>query len=491
MKKIFISLLIIIVILTGSKLDVYAKTYTDKFIISEEIEGISYAKVKNGKTEYRKAKFKRRISDNKIVYCIEPFVDMIENSNYKGYDYNYNELLNISIEDWTRINLLSYYGYGYKNHTDSKWYPITQILIWKTIDKNATFYWTKTFKGEEITRFTSEINELEKLVENHSIKPSFDKEIINESIGKEIIIEDKNNVLNNFKIVENNDKIKITNNKLIINAQQQEKEINISFEKKDDIYNINPIIYISDTYQNVLSVGSYIPIKSSLTINIGSGKLKIKKLDEETKSTLPQGEAELVGTKFNLYHENQLLKELIIDEESTALIENLPYGEYKLIESQNGLGYTLNPNVYTFTIDENNREINLEICNKVIKRKIKIYKFIEDDDLLEKESNIKFEIYDNAGQLVKQLITDENGEVEFELPYGTYLVKQQNTTDGYKIVEDFQIEIKDESNEILEYFLYDIKVPNTSQNDNTITYFVLLFVLLLIVGIKKRYEKNS
>ena len=148
MKKILISLLLIIVILTGSKLDVYAQSYTDKFIISNEIEGISYAKVKNGKTEYRKAKFKRRVSDNKIVYCIEPFVDMIENTNYRGYDYNYEKLLNKTKEDWTRISLLAYYGYGYKNHTESKWYPITQIMIWETIDKDATFYWTKTFKGE-------------------------------------------------------------------------------------------------------------------------------------------------------------------------------------------------------------------------------------------------------------------------------------------------------------------------------------------------------
>ena len=491
MKKIFISLLLFIVIFTGSKIDVYAKTYTDKFIISEEIEGISYAKVKNGKTEYRKAIFKRRVSDNKVVYCIEPFVDMIENSNYSGYDYNYEKLLNLSKADWNKINLLSYYGYGYKGHTDSKWYPITQILIWKTIDKNATFYWTKTFKGEKVTRFQNEMNELENLVKNHFVKPSFDNQIINTSVKKDIILEDKNNVLNNYIITnqEDND-IKIDGNKLIISKQEDEKEIIINLEKRDNIYKVNPIIYVSNTYQNLLSIGSYQPVESKISIKFESGSIKINKLDEESKSIIPQGEGSLVGAKFNLYYNNELYNELVINEENIAELDKLPYGDYKLIEIESGNGYQINNNEYYFTINENNKNIELDIYNKVIKRKVKLYKFIEDKDLLKKESNITFEIYNKDDILVKEVKTNEDGEVEFELPYGIYTVKQINTTDGYKKVKDFKIEILEDKDTTLEYFLYDIKVPDTHQNDYTHIYITILFISTATLGIKLIYEKK-
>ena len=490
MKKILISLLLIIVILTGSKLDVYAQSYTDKFIISNEIEGISYAKVKNGKTEYRKAKFKRRVSDNKIVYCIEPFVDMIENTNYRGYDYNYEKLLNMTKEDWTRISLLAYYGYGYKNHTESKWYPITQIMIWETIDKDATFYWTKTFKGEKVIRYTNEMNELDLLVKNHSIKPSFDNNIIDESIDKEIVLEDKNKVLNNYKIVNNVNDIRIEDNKLIIAPQNENKILNIELEKKDQLYNNNPIIYISNTYQNVLFVGSYETIKSSLSINIESGSLKITKLDEDNMSIIPSGEGSLIGTVYKLYLENEEIKELIIGEDSTIYVDKLKYGNYMLKEYKSGTGYTIDLKEYYFTIGKDNKEIELELTNKVIKQKIKIYKYIEDKEKLEVEKNIEFEIYNKDNTLVKKIKTNEKGEAEFELPYGKYTIKQINTTNGYQKVNDFIIEVVESKEEIKEYFLYDLKIPNTSLNDYTRVYISLFFILILLFGLKIRNEKN-
>ena len=43
--------------------------------------------------------------------------------------------------------------------------------------------------------------------------------------------------------------------------------------------------------------------------------------------------------------------------------------------------------------------------------------------MLKKEDNIIFEIYNKDDILVKEVKTNEEGEVEFELPYGTYTVK--------------------------------------------------------------------
>ena len=75
MKKLIL-LLTVALIVIGLKIDTYALTYTDQFYIAEVIDGIFYAKEKNGEIEYRKAKFKRRSDDKTIVYCIEQFVDI-------------------------------------------------------------------------------------------------------------------------------------------------------------------------------------------------------------------------------------------------------------------------------------------------------------------------------------------------------------------------------------------------------------------------------
>ena len=488
MKRLIKIIILLVSVLTVLKLEVYAENYSDKFIISDIIEDIYYAKEKNGSIEYRKAKFKRRVDDKKIVYCIEPFVDMVENKAYKGYDYNYESLLKISKEDWERISLLSYYGYGYPGHEAEKWYPITQLLIWKTIDKEANFYYTKTFKGQKIDKFQEEEKELEKLVKEHNIKPSFDNNTYDVSINSKIIIEDKNNVLSKYTVAGNED-VKIDGNKLIVNTSNEEKNITIKLQKKDNLYSFKPIIYVSDTYQNILSIGSYETIESTLNINIGSGNIIINKLDYDSKTPIPQGEASLEGTTYELYDENNILVDkIVIDINGLGELKNLKYGDYKLIEVESGNGYNLDKKEYYFSLNESSKTINLELYNEVIKNKYKIIKYMEK----ELEANIIFEIYNNKNELIKEVKTNEFGEAEFELVYGTYLVKQKNTTDGFYKVDDFYIYVDEQKDEVTEYYLYDLKVPDTYQyNMKNIYFSIFLISSIGLFKIKKDEYKNK
>lgn len=492
MKKIIL-LLIVTLIIMGLKIDVYAATYTDKFYISDVIDGIYYAKEKNGKVEYRKAKFKRRRDDNKIVYCVEPFVEIAEDTNYKGYDYNYEKLLNLSEEDWETVRLLSYYGYGYPGHTDEKWYPITQLLIWETIDKDAKFYYTKTFKGTKITKFTNEIKELKKLVENHDKLPSFSNSFIKMSIDSSLILEDTNKVLNNYEISNYEDlDIEVNDNQLVINTNNEEKEIEIKLTKKDNLYKSLPIVYASNSYQNVLLVGGYETINTSFKIDIGSGSLKIIKKDADTNTTIPQGEGELIGTTYELYDDtNNLINKIIIDENSEGYLSNLKYGDYKLIETISGKGYKLDYKEYYFNINQENKDIELNLTNEVIKSKIKITKYIKNNTNIELEKNIKFQVINNKNEIYQEIETDENGIVEFELPYGTYTIKQINTTEGYYKVDDFSITIDENSNPEIAYYLHDLKIPDTNEKDYTKLVLISLFVTITTLGIIKKYEKKT
>lgn len=490
MKKIILLLTILCVsIVVTTK--VYAKTYSDKFYGAEVIENIYYAKEKNGKIDYRKAIFKRRRDDNKIVYCLEPFMDMAEDTNYVGYDYNYEKLLNLSKEDWERIKLLSYYGYGYKNHTEEKWYPITQLLIWETIDKDAKFYYTKTYKGSKITKFTNETNELKKLVENHKKIPSFSNSYVKMSINSTLILDDSNKVLNEYKISNYEDlDIEINDNQLVINTNNNEKEIKIKLSKKDEIYNSIPVIYVSDKYQDILLVGTYEEITTNFTIDVGSGSLKIIKKDSETNTTIPQGSASLIDTKYALYDdENILIQEITIGENSEGFAEKLRYGDYKLIEIKSGLGYKLDHKEYYFNINQENKNIVLELTNEVIKSNIKIVKYTQDNDICQIEKNIKFQIINDKNEIFKEVETDENGMIEFDLPYGKYIVKQLNTTEGYYKVDDFEIIVDENSEKEKMYYLHDLKIPDTyEKKDNKM--IVLLLLTLTSILVLKIYDKK-
>ena len=49
------------------------------------------------------------------------------------------------------------------------------------------------------------------------------------------------------------------------------------------------------------------------------------------------------------------------------------------------------------------------------------------------EANIKFGIYNNKNELVKEVTTDKNGEFTVKLPYGSYTLKQLTTTNSYLV----------------------------------------------------------
>ena len=161
------------------------KAASTNFYEAEKIDNIYTKSVKNGTTHFQKSRFFRRKSDNKAAYCIEPFNFFDESASYET-SINPN---NIDQNTWERMSLIAYYGYNYQGHTDNKWYAITQLMLWQTVDKDADFYFTDYLNGNKIEKFTNEIAEINDLVNNHYIKPSFANKTININIKNNKIID--------------------------------------------------------------------------------------------------------------------------------------------------------------------------------------------------------------------------------------------------------------------------------------------------------------
>ena len=125
---------------------------------------------------------------------------------YKLFKEDYEKVLGFSESQWDRISLLAYYGYGYGNHTDQKWYVITQVMIWRTTNPESDIYFTDKLNGSRVNKFDGEIAELESLVAKHYTAPKFQSDIVM-PIGSTISLNDSNNVLSNYEvsIYENNE----------------------------------------------------------------------------------------------------------------------------------------------------------------------------------------------------------------------------------------------------------------------------------------------
>lgn len=450
MKK----LLFILILFLFSPSIVFAGKYDDSFYAAEYIPNIYVNKVKNGESHYKQGRFMRSKTDGSIAYCVQPFEILSETIKYKSYDTEQYKKLGISKEEWNRISLIAYYGYGYGNHNSGKWYYVTQMMIWSVIDKNSDFYFTDTLGGKKTSSYDDEIAEINKLVKNHNILPSFANKIYTYSIDEEIILSDTNKVLDNFTMSPiTNLEIKKESNKLIISSHSK-TTININFTKEIKKHDRPSIAFIDSKAQNVITPGNPETMHFNLQLEIESGNIKINKLDFDTEKKEPSGSGTLIGTEYAIYNSNnEIVDVLVIDENYQAISRDLPFGIYIIKETKNMQGYLLDSQEYSVEINESNLVHELNLKNKAIKSKLEIYKYYDN----KLEEGISFEIFDSNSNLIDTVTTDQYGKIEKALYYGKYIFHQLNTTKNYLKVEDFEVIIDENSPTVITFELHDEK----------------------------------
>ena len=473
MKKILIILLLIVGITYTSCLTTYAQT--TNFYEGEYIEGIWMNKYNpsNNTIYYQKARFFRQTNTNEFAYCIEPFSFFNETSQYESTINPYN----LSSEQLNRISQIAHFGYNYKNHNDPKWYAITQFMIWQVSDPTGDYYFTDSLNGNRINPYINEINEINSLINSYNTIPSFSNQTFYKVKDNNLILEDTNNVINNYTYSDSS--IIKEDNKLIINYNEP-KEYNITLTRQDNYYNKPIIFFQSAQSQNLVETGDINNINVNLKIIVQETTVIINKLDAENNSTKPSGDASLDGAIYGIYDSNyKLIKELTI-KDNKANIDNLDYGKYYIKEIEAGEGYLLDKEVYSFEITKDNPTINLELKNLVIKSKFIIKKKYGEEDNLQDEKDISFNIYNSKKELIDTITTDINGIATITLPYGKYTLEQINTTEGYQKSNPLDFII--DSGEEKEITIRDlkIKVPNTHSNKHSIFLIIVLFIKSLI-----------
>lgn len=311
--------------------------------------------------------------------------------NFLDYHSQVQYALNLEDEIWNRMELLIYYGYGYDRHLEEKWYYITQYLLWQTLYPNSN--WSIEMKEESPYHFQKEVDEMETLIKEHQLLPSFTEDyiFIDEKEDATIELKDEYHVLKDYHIYGG-----------------MELEVDISSKEDTLILRRNPIypwvqdvVYLEFTKSahlpkyiklfstenhKLLARGGYIEPRIQIPVYVGGATI-----------TIPDQGNHVI---YDIY-DNAQKKVGSIAEGTTS--KKLPYGDYILQvtgELFENLSYPV-----TLTKEEENYAFT-EIPNKkkgIIT--IKSNTFVEG-----------ISINDASGKKVANLHLEES----IELPYGTY-----------------------------------------------------------------------
>lgn len=443
MKKIILLIAVFITLLP--------KVYSKEVTLGVDKIGSTFAYFYDSSQEKNRYVYAEKYYfDTNLAYCLE-LGKKIYSSNY--ITSSSFESLNISDEKLEKIKLITHYGYNYPNHNTDTYFMAAQELIWNEMsDINLT--WVRDLIPSNVVDVSEERNEIINLVNKHYIKPSFDNETIEYTLGVPLVLEDTNNVLSNFKTP--NENVSIEDNKLIINENFNAEEIILT---KSNYTDKEFILYTSGDSQRMISTGIVDEVTSNIKIKLIGGSLNVTKLDKDTKTNSPQGEATLKSAVYELYDEEGKLVDTIITGKKEK-IENLKLGKYKLKEVNPSKGYLIDNNIYDIEINRENLNIELELYEEVIKRKVEIFKVFASNTTgeLSPEPDISFEIYDKNNTLMDTIVTDEDGYANVILPYGTYTFKQINTTKNYYKVDDFKVSISEQDERPIYKLLSDSKI---------------------------------
>ncbi len=193
------------------------------------------------------------------------------------------------------------------------------------------------------------------------------------------------------------------------------------------------------------------------------GKLKVIKVDENNKP--------LAGVKFNILDENKkIIDTIITDKNGVAESKDLEKGSYYFQEIEAPEGIIVDNTMYDFKVEYDGQVVIKNIINNYAKGTLVITKYNSLGKVLE---GVKFQILDEAKQVVDTIVTDENGvATSKKLLLGTYYYQEIEAPDNVVIdtqIHEFvlsqnnQVIKKNVINELIQGSLKIIKVDENNK----------------------------
>ena len=206
--------------------------------------------------------------------------------------------------------------------------------------------------------------------------------------------------------------------------------------------------------------------EGTLLVDAYKSQIKVVKTDKETSKPI-------ANVEFNFKYENgENIGNFTTNKEGIITLTGLRQGKIIVTEIKTQSQYVLNKNQIEIEIEYNDLE-TIDITNSYKIGNLKVIKLDKDNKEITLE-NVEFDLIDSNGNIVKHLITNENGIAEAKnLKIGNYILREKKTQKEYKLAIDENVTIEwGKTIEIIvenEKMKGQIKIIKTSEDGNLIT----------------------
>lgn len=354
-------------------------------------------------------------ADKQLAYCLDILTNITTDTYFKG------EISNDIKED---MILTSYFGFEYGKIGGFPYYAAAQQMIWKQMGIDVYFTDQSMGKGN-IIDLSDIISIIEERINEYKRVPEIGNNFKVE-IGSTLKLDDLNKVLNNFYVINNSENdISINNNKVIIKAIKKGKG---EFELRTQYKMIRSNLFLSAPgSQDLLVAGSIPDISRTYSYEVIPGSISIDLFDSKTRSKENTGLTSFKGNVFEIYKDDEFVKEVETDETGRIYIDDLDLGSYKLKHVIVSEGYIKNKEVYNFEIVNGNITINKTYGNPIVGTSFY-------------DKNVSFLIRNSKGDDVATIVTDEMGKANITLDYDNYRIMQiTNNGIGNEYMREFRL----------------------------------------------------
>lgn len=319
-----------------------------------------------------------------------------------------------------------------------------ELLKTETTDKNGKIEFGELFQGKYLLKETN-TNENYILEENSN----FDIDVnYNKTSKIDIENEHKKGNLEVYKVDKDNNNIVLGNVEFELYRKEDSKIIGTYYTDANGKIEIKDLrtgeyllkeISTNDWYNLAEPQEIYVnwneTTSKTVEDELKKGKIKIIKVDKDNKEVkIPNVVFEVLDVNNNLLEKIKTNEQGEAETKSYAIRD---FNKLRLHEIETDEKYELNNEIKELTLEENQiKDVIFE--NEKIKGKIKVVKTTEEKSELsglEKGvplPNVKFEIYDEFGNKVDSLITDNEGiALSKDLEKGKYKLKEVETNEWY------------------------------------------------------------